>query len=76
MDPPNIFIVEWGGKRHKPSSSPSVIGVNQAEVDQPAAESEDTKEVGPGTTDEFPALENRRNINKNGTTYDMVWAAM
>ena len=31
---------------------------------------------GPVTSDGFPALANRGNINKNETTYDMDWAAM
>ena len=57
-------------------SSPSVIGVNWAEVDRPAAESEDATEDGPGTADEFPAMANRGNVNNNGTTDDMNWSEM
>ena len=58
--------------RHKPSSSSSTIDVNQAEVDQPVVESEGVAEDGTGNADDFTALSNRRNMNKNGTKDDMA----
>ena len=71
MDPPNITISEGGGKQHNTSSSPLIIGVNQPNVDQPNAEAKDAAEDGPGTMDEFPALANWGNVNKNETTDEM-----
>ena len=76
MDLPNIAISEGGGKRHKPSSSPLAIGVNQAEVDQPGAEYEDEAGEGSGTANVFLALTNRGNVNKNGTMDEMDWYEM
>ena len=73
MDLPDIYLTEGGGNWHKPSSSPSVIGVNRAEVDKPATESKNAAEDGPGTADEFTALENWWNVDNNGNTDEMAW---
>ena len=71
MDLPDISISEGGGKRHKPSSSP-LDGINHAEVDQTATECEEAAEDGQGNVDEFTAMANQVNVNKNGTTDDMA----
>ena len=76
VGPPNISIEEGGGKRHKISSYPLYIGVNQTKVNQPAVAFKDASDDGPGTADDFPALENLSNINKNGTANEMTWDAM
>ena len=75
-NPPYISIAYWGGKRHKPSSSPLVTGINQSKVDRPDAESEDAVEDVPGTMYEFPYLSNWGYVNKNGTMGEISWARM
>ena len=41
-------------------------------MDQPVVESEGVAEDGTGNADDFTALSNRRNMNKNGTKDDMA----
>ena len=69
-------MVEEGGKRHNPSSSPLVFGINHTKVDWPDADPKDVAEDGLGTADEFLALLNWGNVNNNGITDDMAWNTM
>ena len=73
---PDIDILYRRGNRHNNSNSYLAIVVRHTEVDRPLAESEDAMEDCPGTEDLFHAMSNWGNKNKNGTTYDMSWAAI
>ena len=75
VNPPNSSTEEGGGKRHKPSSSPS-DAINHAGADRPSVDSNEAAVDGPGTTNGFPDLANRGDVNGNGTSYDMDWDAM
>ena len=55
LGPPDISIAEGGGKRRKPSSSPS-SGINHDGSDRPAIGSNKAEVDGPGAADGFPAL--------------------
>ena len=53
-----------------------VIGVNQAGVDRPAAESKDSAKYGTGNEEKFTNLSNRGNVNNNGTIDEIAWDVM
>ena len=75
-DPPDISIAEGGGESAQDLEFFFAVGAGKTEVDQFAADSQDALGEVPVTADEFPALENIGDVNKERTTDDKAQAEM
>ena len=69
-------IVEGGGKKNKAMNPPLVSGVNPAKGVQYNDEAKNSAEVDKCIAYMITAIADKGNVNKDRTTYEMVWEVM